>query len=189
MTVADRQRWDAKYSGRTAPTELAPPAWLVKHASERKPGRALDLACGCGHAAIWLAERGWTVTALDISPVGLSIAQEFARFRQARVEFLAADLDTASLGDAEFDLITVFRFLDRKTLPRRIAAALRPGGRLLYETFLAVETPRTDRPIHNPAYLLNPGELLRLFASLRVVEYEEVIGRQEGVARLAADLP
>lgn len=185
MTMTDRDRWDAKYLAQAAPTEVEPSTWLVKHASALKPGRALDLACGFGHAAIWLAERGWDVTAIDISPPGLAAAKQLAESRQVHVNWIVADLDDAPLGDAEFDLITVFRFLDRNTLPSRITAALRPGGRLLYETFLMSETPGRTPHVRNPAFLLRLGELPQLFRGLKVLDYEEHVTESDAVARLA----
>jgi tellurite methyltransferase len=186
MTLADRERWDAKYVAQAAPTELKPPGWLVKHAAALQLGRALDLACGHGHAAIWLAERGWDVTAIDISPQGLAAAKQWAESRQVHVNWIAADLDDVPLGDAAFDLITVFRFLDRNTLPARITAALRPGGRLLYETFLLTETPRRTPHVRNPTFLLRPEELPQLFRGLKVLDYVEHVTASEAVARLAA---
>lgn len=186
MTSADRERWDTKYVAQAAPTELRPPDWLVKHIAALPPGRALDLACGHGRAAIWLAERGWDVTAMDISPQGLAAARQWAESRRVHVNWVASDLDDAPLGDAEFDLITVFRFLDRNTLPGRIMVALRPGGRLLYETFLLSETPGRTPHVRNPAYLLRPGELPQLFRELKVLDYDEHVTDMDAMARLAA---
>lgn len=186
MTTADRERWDAKYAGQETPTALVPLTWLVTHASHLPPGRALDLACGCGHAAIWLAQRGWNVTAIDVSPVGLRFADQLATQFGVSVDWQAADLDEVSLGEVEYDLITVFRFLDRSTLPSRIMAALRPGGRLLYETFLAGESSSTTQHVRHPAFLLQPGELPKLFDELQVMAYEEGTRDFDHLARLAA---
>ncbi len=186
MTVADRERWDAKYAGRDAPADLAPPEWLVRYAADLPPGRALDLACGLGSTAIWLAERGWQVTAADISPVGLEAARKAAELRGVAVEWIAADLDDWVPAPAVFDLVTVFRFLDRNTLPSRIAAALRPGGRLLYETFLAPEFGGSSSHVRNPAFVLQPGELPQLFSGLRILDYEEADVNGERLARLLA---
>ncbi|MFO0918281.1 MAG: class I SAM-dependent methyltransferase [Planctomycetaceae bacterium] len=185
MTIADRERWDAKYADRTLPAAISPPEWLVQQAASLEPGRALDLACGEGHAAIWLAERGWQVTGVDISPVGLTRARMLAEKRNLTVDWQLADLDELSLGREEFDLITVFRFLDRRLAPR-ICQALRKDGLLIYETFLSSpEAGRTD-PAWNPAYRLQPGELSRLFDGLSVLVQEEGLFGQERTARVVA---
>lgn len=186
MTIADRERWDAKYAACETPKEIVPPEWLVAQASTLPPGRALDLACGCGHAAIWLAQRGWNVTAIDVSPVGLRFADQLASQSGVSVRWQVADLDHIPLGESQFDLITVFRFLDRITLPARIMAALRPGGRLLYETFLAGESAPIASPVQNPAFLLQPGELPKMFHPLQVLAYDEKIVGSVRLARLAA---
>lgn len=186
MTAADRERWDAKYAGRETPTALEPPDWLVAMASNLPPGRALDLACGCGHAAIWLAQRGWHVTAIDISPLSLRFAEQLASNYGVQVDWQVADLDDAALGESKYDLITVFRYLDRNTLPARIVAALRPGGRLLYETFLAGATPEVASHVRNPAFLLQPGELPKLFQGMQVLAYEESSAGTDRTARFAA---
>lgn len=181
MTMADRERWDAKYEGRDIPTDIEPPDWLTQHMAGTCPKRALDVACGLGHAAIWLAEYGWDVIGIDISPAGLEIARRFAAASDLHVEFVQADLDSADLGTEEFDLITVFRFLDRATLPSRLVRALRPKGILIYETFLATESWAIRGP-SNPAFLLSPGELPSLFPQLTTLAYEETKG-PEAMAR------
>jgi len=186
MTTADRERWDARYTGRSATVESEPPEWLVRHTTELPPGRALDLACGLGTTAIWLAERGWQVTAVDISPIGLETARTAADRRGVSVEWIAADLDDWAPALAAFDLVTVFRFLDRGTLPERIAATLRPGGRVLYETFLAPESDEWISHVRNPAFVLQPGELPRLFSGLRILDYDEAAVNGERMARLLA---
>lgn len=184
MTIADRDRWDAKYADRDVPLRVEPPEWLVRHASALPPGEALDVACGLGHAPIWLAQRGWNVTALDISEIGLKVARRFADQNGVQVNFQQADLDNFDLDYDQYDLITVFRFLDRSRLPQQISQALRPGGMLLYETFLASDgCPNDGRPT-NPAFVLLPGELPTLLSRITVVEFTET-PLQQATARFA----
>jgi SAM-dependent methyltransferase len=190
MTAVDRERWDAKYAERPWPSEIAPPEWLTRHAKTIPPGRALDLACGEGRAAIWLAEQGWEVTAVDISPVGLSRAKTLADERNLTISWVTADLDDFPLGQELYDLITVFRFLDRP-LAARIPGALRRGGWVIYETFLSAPTAGIvpENHVRNPAFRLQPGELPRLFEGLVPIAQEEVEIEGEWVARLAARKP
>lgn len=78
MTVADRDKWDQKFSGKDA-SQLPPPdQWMLESVRDLKPGRALDLACGLGQNSIALAELGWQVDAVDISSRGLQLADRGA---------------------------------------------------------------------------------------------------------------
>ena len=130
-------------------------------------GRALDVACGVGQNAIWLAQRGFTVDAVDISPVAIERARRAAAQAGAAVNFIHADLDTWSPSAGTYELVIGFRFLNRKLL-LRLQAALRPGGWLLYQTFnLRRLTPDSDFP---PEHLLDIGELARTFAGWDIIE-------------------
>lgn len=183
MTAADRERWDARYSSRPSLANVKPPDWLTQQVAEMPPGRALDVACGEGHLAVWLAERDWQVMGIDISPIALARAKQLAEARKVNATWIAADLDEYSLGENEYDLITVFRFLDRR-LTARLQAALRPGGMLIYETLLSPPAPRETGHVRNPAYVLQSGELPRLFPDLKAEIYEEVKIDSEWRARL-----
>src|SRR5262245_48589585 len=135
MSASDRERWDAKYADKPAPDQLSPDDWLVEQAAELPAGRALELACGLGHNAVWLAGHGWNVDAVDISAIGLARAEELAERCGTRVNWVVADLDEFVPEPAAYNLVLVFRFLDRGRLPGIIREALRSGGRLVYETF------------------------------------------------------
>lgn len=187
MSATDRERWDAKYADRQA-VEPPPDDWLRQSVEAIPPGRALELACGLGHNAIWLAEQGWQVDAVDISPVGLARAAELAKSRQALVQWIAADLDDLSWEPprSKYDLIVVFRFLDRLRLPQLIEESLAPGGLLVYETFSVGQLSRPDNHLKNPAFALNPGELPTLFPALTTVKYEEADLDDRSVGRLLA---
>ena len=188
MSREDQLRWDAKYAQRALPGDLSPDDWLVEHVAGTPPGRALDLACGLGHNAIWLAERGWTVDAVDISPVGLCLAREFADgFDYGPVNWIAADLDEFTPAESAYDLVLVFRFLERERLPRLIRSALRPDGRVIYETFLGAQFDRNDNHLHNRAFALAPGELPKLFPKFEVLNYRETELSNRTVAQLLAE--
>lgn len=187
MSAADRERWDAKYANRQA-LGAQPDDWLRQSLVQVPPGRALELGCGLGHNAIWLAEQGWQVDAVDISPVGLARAAELAHSRQAVVQWIAADLDDLSWEPprSKYDLIVVFRFLDRLRLPQLIEESLAPGGLLVYETFSVGQLSRPDNHLKNPAFALNPGELPTLFPQLTALDYEEANLDDRCVGRLLA---
>ena len=186
MSSSDRERWEAKYAEKAVPEQLTPDDWLVEQLTGVPGGRALELACGFGHNAIWLAAHAWQVDAVDISPTGLARAEALARCCGARVNWIAADLDEFVPEHAAYDLVIVFRFLDRLRLPRIVEQALRPGGRLIYETFAASHLTRPDAHIRNPAFALVTGELLQLFPRLEVVSHAECTLADRDVARLVA---
>lgn len=189
MAESDRERWDARYAANLG--GLNPPDdWLCQQAASRPAGVALDLACGLGHNAIWLAQRGWTVTGIDVSPVGLSLARVSAvQVGVPDIKWIEADLQTFELSPSTYDLIVVFRFLDRDWLPRQIESALQPRGLLVYETFSRGQFSRHDNHLRNPQFALGSGELPTLFPSLIVEQHEEIVLPERTVARLAARKP
>ena len=87
-----REDWDRRYSGRELIWTAEPNRFLVAETSDLPPGRALDVACGEGRNAIWLAERGWRVTGVDFSEVALAKAARLAASRGVEGEWIPADL-------------------------------------------------------------------------------------------------
>jgi len=189
MSLSDRERWDAKYAAKPVPEQLSPDAWLIEQVANLPLGRALELACGLGHNAIRLAQRGWEVDAVDVSPVGLRLASELADRHRTRVRWIAADLDEFAPAGPAYDLVVVFRFLERGRLPGMIEQSLRPGGMLIYETFTLAQIHRPDSHLTNPAFALAPGELSRLFPKLQTLRYGECTLPDRDVARLIAQRP
>jgi len=181
----NRVHWDARYrehQGRPPSALLG--RWLPRLASTVAHARALDVACGTGRNALLLAQHGWRVLGVDISPVALGIARQEARAHGVDLDLVALNLDAWTLPHAHFDLICVFRFLDR-SLCARLPTALKPGGTLIYETFTIAQRayeggPRAD------AFLLQPGELPALFPTLAVLEYAEGIVHEDGRPRALA---
>jgi tellurite methyltransferase len=181
MSTRDRDRWNEKYATCDPLSTVQPDEWLVEALKLIKATRgttdshcrALDLACGLGHNAIWLARQGWRTDAVDVSTNGLKLARQSAAANDARVCWINADLDDWIPAANEYDLVIVFRFLDRKTVPRIVRNAMRLGGWLVYETFSAAQCRRSDNHISNPAFTLAPGELSTLFPNLDVVAQRE----------------
>lgn len=189
MSEADQRKWDAKYQGVNPVDALSPNPWLCERVEAMPPGKVLDLACGLGDNALWLSRQGWDVDAVDISAVGLGHAAERANRLGLRVNWIHADLNGFSPAIEGFDLVTVFRYLDREYVPKIAQTALRPGGILLFETFSHRQLQRQDNHIQNPAFLLAEGELPRLFPNLDVLEQAEVDLEDRAVARLVAKCP
>jgi len=130
-------------------------------------GRALDVACGVGQNAIWLAQHGFIVDAVDISSVALAHARLAATQAGVTVNLIQADLDEWKPPAEAYDLVIGFRFLNRRLWPR-LQTAVRPGGWLLYQTFnLRKLTPDAGCP---PEYLLDIGELSHAFGGWDILE-------------------
>ena len=141
-------------------------------------GTALDLSCGLGGNAIFLAELGLAVTAWDISSVAIDKLTAYAVRKGLNVNAGQQKITANSFNEYSFDVIVVSRFLDR-TLSDAIIGALKPDGLLFYQTFTREKT--SPKPPNNPDYLLTENELLALFSPLRVIFYREnaLIGNQQ----------
>ena len=147
---------------------LTPAPWLVMNrALLPTSGRALDVACGRGRNALWLARQNFETTALDRDPAAVAELEVRARRDGLPLTARTVDLEggTADLGHARYDVVVVVHYLHRALFPALIAA-LAPGGALVYETFTVAQAAR-GRPT-NPAFLLEPGELPRLVAPLEI---------------------
>jgi SAM-dependent methyltransferase len=132
--------WDARYGASERVWSGRPNHRLVAEVSGLAPGRALDAGCGEGADALWLAGRGWRVTALDVSPValarGAAVAAERGEAVAGRIAWRRADLRRDAPEPGAYDLVSA-HFVhpapdERPALVRRLADAVAPGGLLLY---------------------------------------------------------
>lgn len=175
MSDADREKWERRYAegsyeARTHPSRLLVD-WLPK-ISKPDAARALDLACGAGRNALYLAAEGYSVDAMDISSVALARGAARAAELGVEVNWIETDLDQAAISADRYDLVLVARYVNRG-LSGALAEALREGGHLIYEQHLV-----TDREVsgpQNPEFRLRPNELLGMFRGLRVLYYREGI--------------
>ncbi|HUB70584.1 MAG TPA: class I SAM-dependent methyltransferase [Acidimicrobiales bacterium] len=173
--------WDARYSEHDgAMWSGRPNGRLLAEVAGLGPGRALDVGCGEGADAIWLARRGWAVTAVDISDVALSRAREAARLAGAAVEWICGDVLEAVLPAGSFDLLS----MQYPALPkaagdaalRVLLATVRPGGLLL-----AVYHDLDDEHLEHmksrgvdPADYVRADDLRRLLGDDFIVEVDSV---------------
>jgi SAM-dependent methyltransferase len=188
MSDDDRARWDARHAATRAPRPV-PPGVLAGAAGldEEFPraGRALDVACGRGGVAVWLAERGLVVDAVDVSRVGLAAGARLAADRGVadRVRWIAHDLDAGLPAGCAgpYDVVVCQLFRD----PARYAdlrAALAPGGLLAVSVLSQVGAG--PGPFRAP-----PGELRAAFGDLDVLLHREGDGEAGLLARLPPDRP
>ena len=178
MSKLDRSKWDQRYAEDSY--RKTNPVNLVQDWVPRIPaGKALDVACGAGRNAIFLARCGHRVDAVDISPVGLQKAKQSASEQSVDVNWMQHDLDQAFEFDTDYDLILVLWFVNLGLI-RRLCNCLSPGGYILCEEHLI-----TDEDVIGPSsddYRVAPGALREAVAGLEVLLYQESIeiGEDDG---------
>ncbi|MGI8973400.1 MAG: class I SAM-dependent methyltransferase [Gaiella sp.] len=129
-----REDWDRRYASDGLLWTAEPNRRFVAEVGELPPGRALDVGCGEGRNAVWLAYHGWRVTAVDFSEVALEKGRRLAASRDIHVEWVLADVCDYRPATDEFDLVAVLYFQlpedERRVVLHAAAAALAPGGLL-----------------------------------------------------------
>ncbi len=126
------QDWNLRYEGAELVWTPRPNRFLVAETDGLEPGRALDLACGEGRHAVWLAELGWRPTAVDFSDVAIEKGRALAAARGVTVDWTVADLNGYEPEALAFDLVLLFYLQlppdERGGVIRRAGAAVAPGG-------------------------------------------------------------
>jgi SAM-dependent methyltransferase len=165
-----RDKWDRIY--REAGDAIPEPAPVLADNAHLLPvaGIALDLACGLGGNALFLARQGLDTHAWDISPEAIRRLNACARRLGLILRTEIRDVVEYPPAEESCDVIVVSRFLERSLVPA-ISQALKPGGLLFYQTYTREKAAEVGPT--NPAFLLDTNELLRLFSSLRLVFYRE----------------
>jgi len=163
------QKWNRRHAEAEGRGQVA--AVLEQNIHLAVPGcRALDLACGRGANALFMAEQGLQVTAWDLSPVAIGRLQEEAREAGVTIDGRVRDVIQSPPEPASFDLILVSFFLHRPLAPA-ISQALKPGGLLYYQTYSRAAVS-SEGP-SSAEFRLDDNELLALFPDLRVRVYRE----------------
>ncbi|WP_024850240.1 class I SAM-dependent methyltransferase [Hydrogenovibrio kuenenii] len=164
------EKWDQKYLNHD-PKQPVIPAWVLRQHPEQLPlkGKALDLACGLGGNARFMAQCGLSVEAWDISDIALTELNNWAAVNRLPIKPTLCDLDQMLLPYQQFDVITVSFYLNRQLFPQ-IEQALKPCGKLFYQTYLG---PIQDNAPSNPNFYLKSSELGKAFPSLVTEVYGE----------------
>lgn len=135
MIQHESARWDRRYASGELLWSTHASNFLEQAVLGLESGRALDLACGQGRNAVWLAERGWQVTGVDFSSVGIEQARQLAAAQEIEVEWIEADLLDFTPEPQGFDLVLMFYLQvpqeERRRIIRAAASAVRPRGSLL----------------------------------------------------------
>ena len=170
MSEEEKSNWEKRYSDDGYEPRQTPSALLTEWLDDLPPGRALDLACGTGRNALFLAEKGYDVTAIDISPRAIKLAEQMAREKGLKINWIVGDLDNYAI-QGQYDLIVISFFSINKKMVPPIINALRSGGMLLSENHML--SPSAADESHEHRFHLKPGELRELFQGLRVIRYGE----------------
>ncbi len=186
-----RDVWNRKYAETEQLWALTPNRTFADEAEALTPKRALDLASGEGRHAVWLAKRGWRVTAVDFSDVAIEKARARAAHEGVEVDFCTVDLLEFEPGERSFDLVLVL-FLqlpasERRLVLRRAAEALAPGG-----TFLLVGHDLTNLAEgaggpSDPAVLYTPEDIVADLPGLEIQKAERVLRDVADADRSAID--
>ncbi|MDA8194022.1 MAG: methyltransferase domain-containing protein [Thermaerobacter sp.] len=184
MTEADRRRWNSRYRAQKAAmghnTVALPDRVLVEVTRSLAPGRAVDVACGMGRNALWLARQGWQVDAIDIAREALEELRQAAESRMLdRLFIMEEDLDAWRPAPNTYDFGTMVLFWDPRVLAH-LKRAVRPGGLVLVRSLLAP----SGQPDVGPHYL-RPGELREWFKGWTIRHNLE----DEGMAMILAVRP
>lgn len=193
MSRAERDKWDARYRA-GAYAERAHPTALLAEWLDRCPrGRALDVACGAGRNALFLAAAGYAVDAVDISPAGLERGSATTPKRGVEVSWHCVDLEERpdALPRGPYDLAVWVRYVNAALWPA-VVSRLAPGGHVLVEQHLVTDVEVVGPT--NAAFRLAPGELARAAAGLATLYGHEGLivdpdGRTAAVAQLIARRP
>lgn len=181
MTIGPEE-WDRRYAGTELLWTARPNRFLVAEGAELSPGRALDLACGEGRNAVWLAEQGWQVTGVDFSGVALAKARELAAARAVDVEWIESDLRGYRPERAAYDLVLLFYLqlpeAERRPVVRAASAAVAAGGSLL---LVAHDSSNLEHGFGGPkdaAVLYTAADVVRdLHATGLEIERAELVRR------------
>jgi SAM-dependent methyltransferase len=174
----DRAGWDRRYAGSELLWTAEPNRFLAAEVAELQAGRALDLGCGEGRNAVWLAERGWEVTGLDFSEVGLAKARRLADEHGVSVDWVLADVREYVPASDGFDLVVVLYLhlpaAERRKVLARAASAVAQDGVLVVVGHESSNLAEGYGGPQDPAILFTPEEVAGELPGLEIERAERV---------------
>ncbi len=179
----ERDDWNQRWEERGHHYQGGPSGVLTAELASMPPARALDLACGGGRNAIWLAKHGWRVTAVDFSDTALDLARKLAAERGVEVEWVGADVREYEPEPGAFDLVLVCYLhvpaAERRAVLARAASALAPGGTLVVLGHDLANLGTGAPGPSNPSVLYTAGDLTTELDGLDVEKAEQIVRRVE----------
>ncbi len=176
----DREQWNQRYAAQPLLWDVDPDPFLGAELGGTAPGRALDLGAGEGRTALWLAERGWGVTAVDFSDVALDRGRRRVAEAGARgtVEWVCADLRSYDPPPGPFDLVLVLFVhlpaVERRRLLRAAAGVLAPGGVVLVVGYDSTHATEGEGGPRDPAILFSPEDIVADLEGLAIERAERL---------------
>jgi SAM-dependent methyltransferase len=163
MPSSGLHEWDERHRAAAERDDAPPLPLVIETASEMKPGRALDLACGAGRNALWLAEHGWSVTAVDGSPAAIELVRTRASTRGVNVNAQVADLEKGeyAIEPSHWDLVVICYYLQRDLFEPAKRGVV-PGGVLAAIVLLG-----------EGRFSVKPGELRGYFSDWELLHDHE----------------
>ena len=175
----EREDWNRKHGEAGPLFGVEPNRFLAAEVESLEPGRALDVACGAGRNAVWLAERGWTVTGVDFSDVALANARGLAGERGIEVEWVQADLREWEPAARAFDLVAVLYLQlpaeERRLVLERAAGTVAPGGTVLVVGHDLQNLNGGYGGPKDPSVLFTPADVVADLAGLQIEKAERVL--------------
>ncbi|AZI57376.1 class I SAM-dependent methyltransferase [Nakamurella antarctica] len=170
--------WDLRYTDHERMWSGNPNGSLVAETAGLTPGRVLDVGCGEGADALWLAQAGWQVTALEVSGVALERAAAHAREAGVDITWIHAGLAEAGLAPASFDLVSAHYPVLQRTLDaaaeHALLDAVAPGGTLLVVHHAGMEEAHAHEGDFDPAEYVWPAMVAAMLDEKWVVELDEL---------------
>ncbi len=168
-----KTKWDTRYSKRSYVYGKAPVKFLATN-FEYIPygGTVLDMGMGEGRNAVFLAQKGYLVTGVDVSSVAVKKARILAKEYGVKLQTMVASLNKYDFPKENFDAIIVFYYVDR-SLTEKIVKWLKPGGVLIFESHTVKQRKKKEFANEPVEYFLKEQELLTMFKGFKILKYEE----------------
>lgn len=180
----EREDWNVRHGEAGLLFGAEPNRFLVAEVAELRPGRALDLACGSGRNAVWLARQGWSVVGVDYADVALGQARVLAAKRGVEVDWIEADVREWEPPARSFDLVVVLYLQlpaeERAPIMRRAADALTEGGTMLVVGHHSENLASGSGGPRDPRVLFTPDDVAAELDDLRIEKAEAVLRPVEG---------
>lgn len=175
-----RDHWNARYADKELVWSAGPNKTFAKEIDDLPPGKALDFACGEGRTAVYLAEKGWRVTAIDFSDVAIEKALQIADRRGVNVDWINDDVSRRAFAPGEFDLVAVLYLhtgaAERQRWLSRAIEAVAPAGTFIYIGHDPANIGQGTGGPQDPDVLPSASEIVSHLGSF-VVEKAEIIER------------